>query len=62
MLGDLEEDLKDKKFSVWCHGCELLNEGVEKPDQENGWVLEDPTELWIQDGDSRGVEFKFAEY
>lgn len=63
--GDLEDDLKYKKFSQWRHGWMILNQGVEKPDQdeiENGWVLgEDPTELWIQDGDSRGAQFTFVE-
>lgn len=53
--GDLEGDLKEKKFSEWRHGWDGWNMGtVEKPEpdvvEKEGWVLGgDPVKLWVED-------------
>ncbi len=68
--GDLEGDLKGKKFSEWRKGWDGWNFGVEEPGKElvekEGWVVgEDPEQLWVEDrtaGDDEGrVVFKFVE-
>ena len=68
--GDLEGDLKEKKFSEWRKGWEGWNFGVDEPEKElverEGWVVgEDLEELWLEDrtaGDDDGrVVFKFVE-
>lgn len=73
--GDLNGDLKDRKFSEWRKGWEGWNfgGGVEKPEKElvekEEWVVgEDPEQLWVEDrtagagDDNTGrVVFKFVE-
>lgn len=62
--GDLEGDLRDKKFSQWQKGWDGINVGVEKPGEEEeekeDWVLgEDGTELWVEGSDEEAV-FRFV--
>lgn len=68
--GDLEGDLKGKKFSEWRKGWEGWNFGVEELEKDvierEGWVVgEDPEELWVEDrtvGDKNGrVVITFVE-
>ena len=52
--GDLEGDLKGKKFSEWRKGWEGWNFGVKELEKDvverEGWVVgEDPEELWVED-------------
>lgn len=65
--GDLDGDLRGKKFSPWRKGWEGRNVGVEKPskeemDGEGGeWVVgEDLRELWVEGRNDHAV-FQFVE-
>ncbi|MCJ1300617.1 hypothetical protein MMC08_003414 [Hypocenomyce scalaris] len=51
--GDMEADLKDRKFSEWQAGSDAMNFEVEKPSdgdiETGGWTLgEDLSTLWIE--------------
>lgn len=65
--GDLNGDLRGKKFSAWQKGWEERNVGVEKPGKEEmegeggDWVVgEDLAELWVE-GKSDEAVFQFVE-
>lgn len=62
--GDLEGDLRDKKFSQWRKGWEGGNSGVEKPSDEEmmeEWVVgENVAELWVEGSNEEAV-FQFVE-
>ena len=64
--GDLEGDLREKKFSQWRRGWDGWNFGVEKPNpdviEKEGWVLgEDLDRLWFEDTTSNGIVIQFVE-
>lgn len=62
--GDLEGELRDKKFSQWQKGWDGMNFGVERPREEDvktgEWVVgEDGAELWIEGRDEDAI-FRFV--
>lgn len=62
--GDLEGDLKEKRFSEWRKGWEGYNlGGVEKPgkDEEGCVVGENPEELWVENRTDGRVLIAFVE-